>query len=45
MSKFARSMVLAAVGTALVSVGLELAALRWCVAALGILIGARLREW
>ena len=33
---------LAAVGTAFVAVRLDLAALRWCVAALGILVGARL---
>jgi uncharacterized membrane protein len=33
---------LAAVGTAFVAVRLQLPALRWCVAALGILIGARL---
>jgi uncharacterized membrane protein len=33
---------LAAVGTAFVAVRLDLVALRWCVAALGILVGARL---
>jgi len=36
------ALAIAAVGTAFVGVRLELTALRWCVAALGILVGARL---
>jgi uncharacterized membrane protein len=36
------ALALAAVGTAFVAVRLDLAALRWCVAALGVLVAARL---